>query len=50
VIAKLWNNINPYLSNKYVKNPVEKSRKIVEKIVDEVNSNNNNSIVDTCNF
>ncbi|OUM57394.1 hypothetical protein PIROE2DRAFT_65035 [Piromyces sp. E2] len=37
VISKLWININPYLSTKYIKNPVEKSRKVVEKIIDEEN-------------
>jgi len=36
VIAKLWININPYLSTKHIKNPVEKTRKIIEKIIDEV--------------
>ncbi|KAL6628486.1 hypothetical protein LY90DRAFT_671539 [Neocallimastix californiae] len=37
VIAKLWININPYLSTKHIKNPVEKTRKIIEKIIDEEN-------------
>ncbi|ORX60131.1 hypothetical protein BCR36DRAFT_401655 [Piromyces finnis] len=37
VVSKLWININPYLSTKHIKNPIEKSRKIVEKILEEEN-------------
>ncbi|ORX79369.1 hypothetical protein BCR32DRAFT_246455 [Anaeromyces robustus] len=37
VIAKLWININPYLSAKYIKRPIEKTKKNVEKLLDEEN-------------